>query len=186
MGYRRPCIPAVTRLEFSAPRELVVTSSPKLTTVTSLNLENMVNIDILSTISLLPCLSHLGLDTLGLTPASETTQVISNSLRTLKLNEIEDHSWLLRLTCPKLDTLVICGSGLSDTCASFIRIHNSITTLDVDGDNNSITTLASIFPQARVLGSRFVSAIQTKAVQSQTLSLSTPHTAINQHSRHRH
>jgi F-box-like len=141
---------AVTRLKLNAPCDLIMTPSPKLATVTSLDLANMVNVDILFTISLLPSLAYLELEEVVLTPASETTQVTSNSLKTLQFSGIE-HEWLLGLTCPNLDTLLVNSSQLSDSCASFIRVHNLITTLDVCDDNESITTLASIAPQARVL-----------------------------------
>jgi hypothetical protein len=144
-------IPAITKLELSAPCDLIVTPSPKLATVTSLDLQRMVNVDILSTISLLPCLSHLTMDAVGLIPAPETTQVTSNSLRTLTFHSLEEDSWLLSLTCPNLDTLLADGTHLSDTCARFIRVHNSIATFDFGGDNDSVTTLASIAPQAHVL-----------------------------------
>jgi hypothetical protein len=144
-------VPPVTELDLNAPCQLIITPSTKLATITRLRLKGMVNVDVLSTVSLLPTLSHLDLQNAGFTPVVQTTQVVSNSLKYLKVCNSEAELWLERLSCPNLDTFLVGDVLILELYTSFIKEHPSITHLDMCGELENIATLASVASQAQTL-----------------------------------
>lgn len=146
------CFPTVTSLELHARSGLCFSPSAGLVRITSLVLTDMINIDmflVLSTLTQLETLEALGCTWLQPMVRRE----LSSPLRKLVLSRCDqDSSWLIQLSLPQLTTFIYDLDDTAEHCFSFVRNHQSITTLWVLGSYDLNTKFARTAPQIHSYG----------------------------------